>query len=347
MSGGRRWCRSNGGNYNVGINIERGGSMSPEEVERMKRLATIVTPYATERLAKLGRGRVVHYTSAENAYKIISSKQMWLRNTNMMVDYSEVIYGHGMLARFFKQETHRNLFYEAMNLCHAGVGEEATRQFDNWWEVTRHGTYVASISEHDEKEDTTGRLSMWRGFSQNSATRVAIVMNVPEFGAAEGLRLLLNPVAYFGYADVEQQLWDVIARVRANVDFLKTYPQEHFRNILFFMLVSAAVSMKHRGFEEEREWRVIHLPDANPSELVKCAIEIIGGIPQIVYKVPLEENPENDVVGAGLPSLIDRVIIGPTTYRAPLMLTFRKALRDAAVPDAEGKVFQSEIPIRY
>ena len=113
------------------------------------------------------------------------------------------------------------------------------------------------------------------------------------------------------------------------------------------MLVAGAVSLKHSGFEEEREWRVVHLPDANPSELVKSGIEVIGGIPQIVYKVPLEENPDKDVVGAGLSSLIDRIIIGPTTYSVPLILTFRKALRDAGVPDADRKVFQSEIPIRY
>lgn len=33
-----------------------------------------------------GGARLVHYTSAENAYKIISGKQVWLRNAHLMND---------------------------------------------------------------------------------------------------------------------------------------------------------------------------------------------------------------------------------------------------------------------
>jgi hypothetical protein len=116
--------------------------------------------------------------------------------------------------------------------------------------------------------------------------------------------------------------------------------------VTFFILVTAAVSLKHVGFVEEREWRVIYMPDVNRSNLIAPAIQVIGGIPQIVYKIPLEENPANNVVGVGIPALVDRVIIGPTTYPGPIQAAFVAALQAAGVTDAPSRVFLSGIPLR-
>jgi hypothetical protein len=300
-------------------------------------------PYATARRAKLGR--VVHYTSAENAIKIFLSKTMWMRNTQCMVDYREVAHGYEMLFEFFREPKRRDPFFKAFKDCAAGVGEEAVQLFNQWWNSIRFNTYIASISEHDDSEDAHGRLSMWRGFG-GTATRAAIVMKPPAQNAAQGLRLLLSPVAYFDYGQVEKELRKVARNVKGSADFLKATDRELVKRVVFFMLVTAAVSLKHIGFIEEREWRVIYLPDANPSNLIVRALEFIGGVPQIVYKVPLEENPAKDVIGVGIPALVDRVIIGPTTYPGPIAQAFIAALQAAGVTDAPSRVVLSGIPLR-
>ena len=89
-----------------------------------------------------------------------------------------------------------------MGLCYPGVGDEVLKQFDAWFPATRFATYVACISEHEDSEHAFGRLSMWRGFGQNAPARAAMVMKMPERGSAEGLSLILMPVAYFGYDQV-------------------------------------------------------------------------------------------------------------------------------------------------
>ena len=38
--------------------------------------------------------RFVHYTSADNALKIIRTKRLWMRNTTCMADYREVEHGY-------------------------------------------------------------------------------------------------------------------------------------------------------------------------------------------------------------------------------------------------------------
>jgi hypothetical protein len=54
--------------------------------------------------------RFVHYSSAENIFKIISSKTMWLRNTRGMADYSEVELGYGMLHNVFPAASQSRCF---------------------------------------------------------------------------------------------------------------------------------------------------------------------------------------------------------------------------------------------
>jgi hypothetical protein len=112
------------------------------------------------------------------------------------------------------------------------------------------------------------------------------------------------------------------------------------------MLIGTAVSIKHPGFSEEKEWRIIYLPLTNPSPLIQRSTEMIGGIPQIIYKMPLEDNPDKDVVGAGIPSLIERIIIGPSVYPVPMHMAFTDALAKAGIPNAATKVVASNIPIR-
>jgi hypothetical protein len=225
---------------------------------------------------------------------------MWLRNTRCMADYSEVELGYGMLHKFFRQEHNRDAFFKAVNACSANLAEDSITLFNQWWADIRFNTYICSISEHENSEDDHGRLSMWRAFGQ-SASRAAMIMRLPPEGSAEGLRVMLSPVAYFGEAEVEQQLWNVIGNINHNRNYLAGLDRDRVKTLIFYTLTAAAVSIKHIGFHEEKEWRVIYLPRANPSKVLISSVEVLAGVPQIVHKIPLMENPAEDVEGIGIP----------------------------------------------
>jgi hypothetical protein len=88
------------------------------------------------------------------------------------------------------------MFFDALNVCSPDSAQEAIHLFNAWWNDTQLNTFITSISEHDDKEDLHGRLSIWRAFGGNSA-RVAIVFNVPWFSdGALALKVRMNPVAY-------------------------------------------------------------------------------------------------------------------------------------------------------
>jgi hypothetical protein len=322
--------------------------MDDKEMETEKRLMSIFMPYAAGRLQAVreSKKRFVHYSSAENIFKIISSKTMWLRNTRCMADFSEVEHGYAMLLKFFQQPHNKEAFSKAVDSISPNLASESLTLFDQWWADIRFNTYICSISEHEDSEDGHGRLSMWRAFGQSTTSRAAVVLRLPEEGAAEGLRVILSPVAYIGEANLEQQLWNVIKNINDNHDYLATVGSDRLKQLLLFTLANGVVSIKHVGFHEEKEWRLIYYPRLNSSKLITSSTEILAGVPQIVHKIPLIDNPDEGVTGVSITSLVDRIIIGPTVFGMPIYTAFVEELAKAGMTDAGSRVWVSGIPIR-
>jgi hypothetical protein len=265
-----------------------------------------------------------------------------------MADYMEVLHGHQMLVRFFSQQEKRDAFCKPLNNCHAGVGEEALHLFDEWWRNNiQFEIYVTSVSEHDDSEDAHGRLSMWRAFGRVPAARAAIVTKLPGPDAASGLGVVLVPVAYFDYENLEKELKRIVRNIKKHKIFLRSLPRDKIKDAVFLMLLNTAVSLKHEGFREEREWRIVYVPRVHQSKLLTSNTEIIEGVPQLVFKIPLKDSPDDNVVGVEVPTLLDRIIIGPTTYPIPIAHAFALALYNAGMPDGGSRVVVSNIPLRY
>jgi len=296
---------------------------------------------------KLENGRFVHYTSAENALNIFRSRRVWMRNARCMNDYMEVTHGHNLLLKFFHDHSHKQRFIEAFKPCENEAVQKALERFDKWWSNIEFNTFITSISEHETSEDSYGRLSMWRAYSHLSA-RAAIVLNIPldPNPARNDLNIILSPVAYFDYQELVNEMNAYLDEVKANTSFLCSLEEPAITNLIFTMLVVATVTLKHKGFKEEKEWRVIYLPHLAPSELISNTIETINGVPQTVYHIPLEDKPTGDVTGLSIPKIFDRIIIGPSEYPHPMYQAFYISLKEAGVEDPHERIIFSGIPLR-
>ena len=94
---------------------------------------------------------------------------------------------------------------------------------------------------------------------------------------------------------------------------------------VFNMLVAGVTCLKHEGFHEEREWRVIYGPDRSPSPLMKSSLEVVGGIPQIIHKLPLDVKVSDVLADFNLARIFDRLIIGPSEFSWAIYEAFTKA----------------------
>jgi hypothetical protein len=322
--------------------------MSPEEMREAVRLETIFMPYAAARRAAViaGNRRFVHYTSAVGGLGIISSKRIWMRNVMCMADYSEAMHGFESVRNFFSDEPSKNAFIGALDSCSPGLGIEGLNLFDQWWSDTRFGSYITCLSEHDDEEDGHGRLSMWRAFG-NASARVALVLKLPlNEGVSVPLGVLFGPVAYLTDTQVSSELAEVTKNINADAGYLRTLDRQRLLGLVFITLVAAVLSLKHVGFREEREWRVIYSPKRAPSTLIESSIESFEGVPQTVYKLPIDGAASAELASLDVTRLLDRVIIGPNQYAWAMYESFVAALARAGIQDAERRVVISGIPIR-
>jgi hypothetical protein len=92
------------------------------------------------------------------------------------------------------------------------------------------------------------------------------------------------------------------------------------------MVRFATLATKHPGFAEEQEWRILYAPTLQESKWVTNEIVTLDGIPQLVYKLPLQNISEVGLT-AGIPELLDRIIIGPTQFLSLLAGLFRRCLK--------------------
>lgn len=330
---------------------------SPEEIRKIHdegvRIMSITMPYALkqmqgmyQRTPEQTHARFAHYTTAESALAIIRTKRFWLRNTNCMSDYREVQHGFDIFNRYFLDSAKRKAFVNGFDACAKGAADDAFTAFNNWWQDLRLNTYIACVSEHEDSEDAHGRLSMWRAFGR-APTRVAIVLRFPYVSiSALSLSLNFSPVAYLSESDAHAVIDQVIANVQANRDYLCTLKREPLAQLVFQIFVSGIVCLKHVGFHEEREWRAIYTPKRLSSPMMESSTEVVAGIPQIIYKVPLDASVSPLVADLDFARVFDRLIVGPTPYPWPIYGAFVDALKAVGVPNAEDRVFVSDIPIR-
>ncbi len=112
------------------------------------------------------------------------------------------------------------------------------------------------------------------------------------------------------------------------------------------MFASGIVCLKHEGFHEEREWRAIYTPKRWSSPMMESSTEVVAAVPQIIYKVPLDGSASPLIADLDFTQVFDRLIVGPTPYPWPIYGAFVEALKAAGVPNADERVFVSNIPIR-
>jgi len=316
--------------------------LSPDQI----RLTEIFHPFAFERQAnvKADGTRFVHYTHADAAMNILRTKEFWMRKTSCMDDFMEVQHGLECLLAAYRGK-HGDKFKLALEGMFPHICDEIEHLFNGWVPHLQIDTYITCVSEHSDAEDTFGRLSMWRTYK--NAPGIAVVMNNKAFlSPSVALKAYTSPVAYLTNEAFEQELGKLANSLESESDFLKGQDRQAVVSHVFNAFKFAILCTKHPGFQEEREWRVIYSPRLEKSKYLAKDIQVFGGIPQPIYKIPLKDIPEEDFVGVEIPKLVDRIIIGPTQYPSAAREAFEYLLENAGVDNPENRVVVSDIPLR-
>lgn len=317
------------------------GGMSAEELKILE----VFHPYAYKKTAEafFSQSRFVHYTSADTAMRIIQGEEVWMRKSTCMNDFSELNYGLNCLVAAYDKNKDR--FHRIFDGVFPGISKKVEDRFNSWVPIFSNDTYISCISEHDVKEDRTGRLSMWRAYG--GAAGVAIVLNgAPLINPTDALNAYTSPVAYLSNDQFNAEFEFFLDGVERNTDLMKHQGEEATIGRVFEVFRMAMLCTKHPGFAEEREWRIIYSPTFLASKRIKPDIQSIGGVPQKLYKIPLKNEPSENLVGIEIAEIVSSIIVGPTQFPREIGEALVDLLTNKGMQDAATKVVISDIPLR-
>lgn len=310
-------------------------------------LLALLYQHSNRRLEEVRRhGRkFAHYTTAENALNIIGGRSIWLRNAAVMNDHSELEHGRVILTTLLEAPLGVRLC-AALDRTHDGISNTIRASFYQDAHSARDMTYMTSLCEH-EHTDWLGRLSMWRAYGGERGG-VALVFNPDVItDPTVSLGLYPSPVLYGDATDVSVELTKVVESLEQHPEIIAAVDEWTAALVVAGALHFAMLSAKHRGFEEEREWRILCLVrDLPPQPVVKPIIRAVSGIPQTIYQVPFHGHEGTFLPQFTWDNLLDRIIVGPSLYPEIVKQAIEAELKSQGVARWDQLVNVSDTPLR-
>lgn len=269
-----------------------------------------------------------------------------------MNDRREVDHGFDLLRKAYTPpvdsapEIGLHAIRSALNEFHPGLMDETIVLFDQWFETMRTSTHIVCLSEHEADEDEYGRLSMWRAYGSGTVGVGLVISPMPLYLLADNFGAFSSPVYYCDEQDIMELFLEIAANIRREKELLLKVGSEEVKQYLFQLLRSLSICSKHKGFREEREWRIMHTKGLDDQGALKHGVEILDGVPQPVFKLQFENRADLGMTGISIPQLLTRVIIGPTDYPDAVREAFCEVLTGVGVSDPQELVICSDIPLR-
>lgn len=290
---------------------------------------------------------LAHYTSIATLEKIFLNNEIWFSNPLYMNDHEEVRFGVNQGYSIIKNSEH---------LAHACGSQDRGVKFQHAIDAFYYhfandhvmDTYVFCMSEHDASE-CDGHLSMWRGYGANG-NGVALVLDASKINKVETSALQFAKVHY-GTAEVQiewlnkkvLQFSELLAAINLTDDQLIIAASALFERIKSFALFS-----KHKGFEEEREWRIVYNPVRDAEKKYANFFSYAVGPHGVEPKFKFKLQPVDDITASdfSLEKIVSRILLGPTTSSPLAIAAFNRLLDTTSRQTLKERVRASSIPFR-
>src|SRR5690606_14468931 len=276
---------------------------------------------------------------------IIEGRSVWLRNARYLDDIAEVIHGIDHLIAFFNSDE-ADPFWNLVDHRSSNVSDRIIQLFNGWSQDMQTNTFVTCLSEHDDDEDEIGRLSMWDLYGKSGAPVALVINPQPIFSSSDVLKAYSFPVLYGNGENAFSVFRQTITAMNENSAFVRSIPDERLLAHVFHMLHSLSFCLKKPIFREQREWRVVYRPSFQPSDVITESLEIIRDVPQKVHRLPLQDVPEQGLVGIEPGALLNRVLVGPSQHQAETRRLFIERLSLLGFADAASMVCAVDAPLR-
>jgi hypothetical protein len=285
---------------------------------------------------------LAHYTSIRTLERIAETGEIWFSNPLYMNDVDELRYG--MTLGFDAVRTHQGLRHACPPEHYNALLDAFGQLYSAFDDETAFDVYVFSCSEHDAQIGDDGLLSMWRGYGIDG-NGVAIVFDIGQLLAARS-PLLVHQVQYLSYEESEAWMEAKLDRFAQNLARLGGPPEamQQAAAALFERIKLFALFTKHRGFHEEREWRLVYLREHDGQGMLTQQLSYAIGMRGIEPRLRLTMQALGPQAPA-LENLVERIILGPV-LATPLALRSTQRMLELHRPAWADRVVRSSTPYR-
>lgn len=299
------------------------------------------------------RPKLAHYTSLANLERILSSNELWFSHPFAMNDLEELRFGidHGR-SKFVQCDSIKNACETAEH--HENLLSSFSEEFNEFDEGALD-IYIFCLSLHEDQHQD-GRLSMWRGYGADG-NGVAVVIDTDRLYVADGPAFIVAPVEYktceerLALIDAAlDRIAALIIQVKPSLDQMSAIAKAYLARLTVFSLYT-----KHKGFEDENEWRASYIKplvdkmaghEAKKeafNAMLSYAVTNSGVQPKLKFNPKLLPGNRIETVA----SLIDHIILGPAAAPTAFeRLSIRRMLEKLNLAHLAESVRVSETPYK-
>ena len=202
------------------------------------------------------------------------------------------------------------------------------------------------FSMHDSR-DNDGLLSMWRGYG-GSGRGAAVVLDTSKIEPRSDSPIIISNVTYGSTEDrlawIDKKISEVAAILRAEPLARKNLRATAWA--LWQRLILFAPFSKHKGFEEEREWRVVYIRNRDYKKEFDPLFGYFIGAHGVEPKLKLKLKDVPGATGLSAETLIDRIILGPSIAAVEERFAILRMLDVIGRSSLKERVRASSIPFR-
>ena len=285
-----------------------------------------------------------HYTGAAAIRGILQSGRLWASGAQHMNDWMEVVYGYDIIMNGLRElEDSRKLPERSR-----AVLTNVLRLMDSPDSPFIDAYFVAFCEKGN-------LLSQWRAYAGTQGFAIefdplVIKSELTLTTQAPARNLRLAKVEYdpkkqrTSFRAMIEELCDTIESTK----FSKSRSNSLLPTLVEFsrmVLSSWAATVKHPGFEEEQEWRVLFQPLITAEEKYLSTTEFVVRLEGPEFVTHVEFMPDKKVLGKrGHLLPIKSIVCGPNVTMRTTMRALEILLRNNGYDDV--KIRKSEIPAR-
>jgi Protein of unknown function (DUF2971) len=324
----RKSARKSSSKQNLRSRAELGITLGREWMERHAAALTPVPP-------------LFHYTGAAAIRGILQSRRLWASGAQYMNDWMEVVYGYDIIMTGLRELVEKRKLAERSRAVFGDVLQLMESPDSPFIDA-----YFVAFCEKGNL------LSQWRAYAGTQGFAIefdplAIKGKLTLTTTAPARNLRLAKVEYDPKKQAKnfRELIDELSETIEATDLPREDGKATLVEFTRTVLSSWAATVKHPGFEEEQEWRVIFQPLITAEEKYLSTSEFVVRLEGPEFVTHVEFMPDTEVLGKrGHLLPIQSIICGPNVSLRSTMRALEILLRNNGYDGV--KIKRSEIPAR-